>query len=627
MPTRRLHLTPLALLALALLGALLAAPAPAADGITQGALYRSGPDGRYLLGGQWLFRADRGRGLRAGFQRARSRAGWTAVTVPNAWNAGDESDDSMRGAVVWYRKDFRVPDRRAELSWIVRFESVNYRTQVWLNGRRIGGNKGAYLPFEVRLPRRLLSRRGTNRLVLRVDNRRRPSDFPPSGLQAGTQRPTGGWWNYGGILREAYLRRVDVADLTEVQVQPRLACPTCAATVTVRTAVRNLSGRSRVVRVAGRVGSASVRLGSVRLAPGARRRVSGRVRIARPRLWEPDRPALYDVRLTASVAGRQVAGYTERTGIRSVRVSGGHLLLNGRRVDIRGVGLHEDDPRRGAAIDNVRRAQIVASAKELGADLLRAHYPLHPQLHELADEQGLLVWSEIPVFAVKTEQLRRASVRQSAADELRDNVLANGNHPSIVVWSIGNELSSKPGPEQGDYIRRAVRQAKALDPTRPVGYAFAGYTTAGCQPEYGPLEVLGINEYFGWYPGPSGQIADRDLLSDYLDSVRACYGDKALLVTEFGAEANRPGPVEEKGTFEHQQDFVNFHLGVYATKPWLSGASYWTLQEFRVRPGWEGGNPRPQPPIHQKGLLTFEGAKKPAWFDVQRAYGATPLYR
>ncbi len=355
--------------------------------------------------------------------------------------------------------------------------------------------------------------------------------------------------------------------------------------------------------------------------------MTGSVRIHRPRVWSPESPALYDVRLEASVGGRRAAGWTDRSGIRSVRVSGGHLMLNGRQVDVRGVGLHEDDRQRGAAIDNARRAQIVAAAKELGADLLRAHYPLHPQLHELADEQGLLVWSEIPVFAVKTQYLKSALVRRNAADELRDNVLANGNHPSIVVWSIGNELSAKPGPEQGEYIRDAVRRAKALDPTRPVGYAFAGYVTSGCQPEYGPLEVLGVNDYFGWYPGPSGQIADRELLSDYLDSVRACYGDKALLVTEFGAEANRSGPVEEKGTFEFQQDFVNYHLGVFATKPWLSGASYWTLQEFRVRPGWEGGNPRPEPPVHQKGLLTYDGAKKPAWADVQRWYQATPLYR
>jgi beta-glucuronidase len=191
------------------------------------------------------------------------------------------------------------------------------------------------------------------------------------------------------------------------------------------------------------------------------------------------------------------------------------------------------------------------------------------------------------------------------------------------VWSIGNELSARPGPVQGSYIANATRRAKALDPSRPVGYAVAGYPSAGCQPEYAPLDVLGVNEYFGWYPGPNGQIADRTLLPEYLDGVRQCYPDKALFVTEFGAEANRDGPVEEKGTYQHQVDFVNFHLGVYETKPWLSGALYWTLQEFRVRPGWEGGNPWPNSPLHQKAVLFYDGSKKPAFADIQRRFKAT----
>ena len=134
--------------------------------------------------------------------------------------------------------------------------------------------------------------------------------------------------------------------------------------------------------------------------------------------------------------------------------------------------------------------------------------------------------------------------------------------------------------------------------------------------------MLGLNDYFGWYPGPSGQIFDRTKLSGYLDAARACYPDKALMITEFGAEANRDGSVEDKGTYAFQRDFVNYHLGVFNTKPWLSGALYWALNEFRVRPQWDGGNPFSSPPIHQKALLTYDGARKPAWADVQRLFRA-----
>jgi beta-glucuronidase len=269
------------------------------------------------------------------------------------------------------------------------------------------------------------------------------------------------------------------------------------------------------------------------------------------------------------------------------------------------------------------RDRQIGWVRELGATAIRGHYPFHPYTQERADELGIMQWSEVPVYSVRARYLKQELVRRLAARELESNIETNGNHPSVIIWSIGNELSARPGPVQGDYIKRAVTSAKRLDPTRPVGYAVAGYPSVGCQARYGPLEVIGINEYFGWYPGPGGQIADRTLLPEYLDSVRQCYPNKAIVISEFGAEANREGPVEEKGTFAHQQDFVNFHLGVYAAKPWLSGAIYWALQEFRVRPHWDGNNPRPQPPIHQKGLVTFEGVRKPAFTDAQSLFRGT----
>ena len=602
-----------------------AAPGPvyAAETPQPGHLYEAGPSGRYLLDGQWLFRLDpTDVGMRDGFAHDIETVGWSPVTVPNAWNATDESEESMKGTVGWYRKDFRLPSTARGLAWIVRFESVNYRTRVWLNGKPIGKHRGAYLPFELRLSPSALRRTGVNRLVVRVDNRRYQTDFPPSGLSV-SLKPTGGWWNYGGLLREVYLRQVDEVDISTVRVLPRLACSTCGANVEIKATVRNYATSARRISVTARFDGRSVRLGGGTVGASQSATFGTRVRMGEPRLWSPSHPTLYPVSLTArSAGGRQ--SYFLRTGIRSIRVSkDGRLLLNGHQLHFRGVGMHEDSQSLGFAVNNQIRAGYVRAAKELGATLIRSHYPLHPQLQELADREGVLLWSEIPVYAIKTEFLKQRLVRQLAANELRDNILINGNHPSVIVWSIANELSSRPGPVQSYYIQRAAATAHELDPTRPVGIAVAGFQSAGCFAAYEPLDVIGINEYFGWYPGPNGQTADRTLLPQYLDSVHACYPDKAVVVSEFGAEANRDGPVEEKGTFAFQQDFVRFHLGVIATKPWISGAVYWALQEFRVRPGWEGGNPRPQAPVHQKGLLTFAGAPKPAWFDVQQLFKAT----
>jgi beta-glucuronidase len=607
-------------LGLILLALVVPAAAEAADTPTAKTLYSGGAEGRYLIEGSWLFRHDPSdRGVRSGYFRRRGTAGWSTVKVPHAWNVGDHSVGSMNGSVGWYRKDFELPSASAALDWAVRFESVNYRSTVWLNGRKLGSNAGAYLPFTVLLNR--VSRRGTNRLVVRVDSRRRPTDLPPGRISPRTRLPTGGWWNYGGILREVYLQRIDTMQVQSAIVNPRLGCGTCDATVVMQTRLKNVASRARRATVTGTFGTASVRLGSRTIRPGRTASFRGSLAVTDPRVWSPRDPFLYPASIEVRVGGRVVGRWKVGSGIRSVRVSGGRLYLNGRPLNLRGVGVHEDNATQGFAVDNAWRRWLVDRAKELGASMLRTHYPMHPYIHELADREGLLIWSEIPVYAHKTGYIDDITPR--ALKELRKNIETNASHPSVLVWSIANELSSKPESTQGAYIRRAKRLADALDPTRPVGLAVAGYPSAGCQRRYAPLDVIGVNDYFGWYPGPQGSLFDRERLSPYLDALRRCYPNDALMVTEFGAEANRAGSVEDKGTYAFQQDFVNYHLRVFATKPWLSGALYWALNEFRVRPQWDGGNPFSTPPIHQKALLHYDGTKKPAWTDARRWYTTT----
>jgi beta-glucuronidase len=620
MPVMRPRLK-LLLPALALLVAV-PATAQAADKPSAKTLYQDGPEGRYLMDGTWLFRLDKAdQGIKQRLMRRASTAGWTKVKVPSVWNVGDASNESMSGGIGWYRKDFQLPSADAALRWALRFESVNYRTRVWLNGKPVGENTGAYVPFELQPTG--FKRTGTNRLVVRVDSRRLVTDFPPSGLNTDGV-PTGGWWNYSGIQREVYLRKLDTVDFQHVQVRPVLPCGTCAASVQMKINLHNVTRSGQRATITGKFGNDTVNMGSKTIGPDGIAAFSDTLHIAKPRLWSPQAPNLYDVSFTVRVGGKKVAGYSLHSGIRSIKVSGGRLILNGQFLNARGLGLHEDSKADGFAIDNARRDQLLNDAKELGATVIRTHYPLHPYTHELADKLGLLIWSEIPVYSVKTAVLKEPAVRRLAVKELSRNIEANENHPSVMLWSIGNELSSQPGPVQVSYIDAAVKFAKEADPTRPVGLAVAAYPSSLCQAaQYKSLDVLGLNDYFGWYPGPSGQIFDRTKLSGYLDAARACYPDKALMITEFGAEANRDGPVEEKGTWAFQQDWINFQLGVFATKPWLSGALYWALNEFWVRPGWEGGNPRPVSPIHQKGLVTYDGVRKPAWNDIKRWYTTT----
>src|SRR3954454_14466465 len=225
---------------------------------TEKALYHDGPDGRYLLDGNWYFKLDNeDQGIKQRLFKRSSTAGWKVVHVPNVWNVGDASNESMAGGIGWDRKDFQLPASSSALAWALRFESVNYRTQVWLNGVKVGQNTGAYIPFELQLEH--VKRTGTNRLVVRVDSRRLTRDFPPAGLNADGV-PTGGWWNYSGIQREVYLRKLDEADFQKVLVRPLLPCASCPATVQMRIDLRNVGGARRPFAITGRFGTRSVRL-------------------------------------------------------------------------------------------------------------------------------------------------------------------------------------------------------------------------------------------------------------------------------------------------------------------------------------------------------------------------------
>jgi beta-glucuronidase len=545
------------------------------------------------------------------------------VTVPNAYNAGDLSDGSMYGYVGWYRKDFVLPGGafppgtpRGDRRWIVRFESVNYTATVWLNGRRIGSHVGAFLPFEIVL-RGL--RRGVNRLIVRVDDRRGLADIPSG--------PSGGWWNYGGLLREVYLRAIDGAEIARAQVRPLLPCPSCAAQIEVKAVIRNLTDRPQFVSLSGSYGRFAVGFGAARIAPRGVWRPRATVRIAHPRLWAPGHPALYRASLTLYGRGSRLDTYLDLSGIRSIKLTAdGRLKLNGHLLNLRGVNLHEQALGSGAALSSDQIRRLMGWVRELGATIVRAHYPLNPLFEELADRYGILIWAEIPVWHTISRYLDRPGWTARAHAYLQDDILTNQNHPSILLWSIGNELATPATDAEAAYIRGAVALAHRVDPTRPVGMAISDWPGVPCQSAYGPLDVIGFNDYFGWYTGALGQIADQDLLSTYLDGIRACYPHQALVITEFGAEGDRNGPAEEKGTYAFQTNFAAFHLGVFATKPWLTGAIWWAVREFRVRPDWEGGNPRPNPPIHEKGLFTFAGLPKPVLSTIQRIYKSTTQY-
>jgi hypothetical protein len=594
----------------------------------------AGPLRRWNLGGRWWVRADpQDVGLQQGWQKPLGVDGWSPGTVPSVPNATDDGVASMSGGVHWYRRELRLPalpdgveDRQGR--WILRFERTAVDARVFVGGTEVTHHRGAYEPFEVEIPPRLVRADRTLTVTVRTDSRRTAADLPPgTTLKDGT--PSGGWWNEAGIPQEVTLRFAEQLDVGEVQLTPNLPCPTCSGTLALRVTVRNMTGAPRrTVRLRLAIAGREVALRPFVLGARGTKLVTHRFTVPRPRVWSPDRPQQELATLSADLgvgragagaaAGpaswRRVVRWRARTGFRSVRVKAGRLEVNFRPVNLRGVGVHEQDVEQGGALTDAGQDLLLRQARELGGLVLRGHYPFHPRILEEADRLGLLVWSEIPVYQLRQAQLAKASVKRDALRQLRTMIRVNGHHPSIFTWSVGNEMTTKPGPTLRRYFRDARAVADERDRTRPLSYARQAGVQHGCVGAYGPLDLIGINDYFGWYGGPNDALADPANLGPFLDGLRRCHPNEALMVTETGAEANRSGDLQAHGTYEFQRAYAAYHFAVYRSRPWLSGAIWWGLREFRVRPNWAGGNWEPTPPWHGKGLLDRRGwTRKPAW--------------
>ena len=601
-------------------------------------LIREGQVDRLLLGGTWYFRQDDSFvGEDERWFEQDDLSGWSPITVPHNWNAQDTSQN--RSSIGWYRKEFTLPrsPRKALHFWKVRFEGNNYRTKVWLNGERLAYVTGLF-PFEVLLKN---LKRGRNTLVAEVSSLRSNSDLTHWRPAAYNGFGTGGWWNFGGVLREVYARRVDTVDVENVHVLPRMRRARGPARVEVRTTLRNFTKRDRDVALVLSVDGERYRLDPETVPKEGRRELTTSFTIKRPRLWAPRDPELYSLRVDALTDGEPRSSYRATFGVRKIDTRpGGIITLNGKRLNLRGASIHEDDLQEGGALSQATRTQLVNRLTSLGATITRSHYPLHPALIEALDRAGIMYWVQAPVYQIPTPHWARAGVRNLARRAATLTVHNNLNHPSVLTWSLANE-PEEAGSNLGNYsaglvrhIAETSRAVRLLDDTRLVGIdrqSRVGEPLTTEAHQY--LDVLGVNEYFGWYRSvienrpdlPSTTTAD---LGGYLEQLHAANPDLPLVVTEFGAEASRYGPEEQKGTYEFQRRYAADHVAIHGSKPYVNGSVYWALRDFRVHQTWQGGAPDgyATPPWHNKSLIEETNARKPAFLALARLFRrAKPL--
>jgi hypothetical protein len=590
---------------LALLAAL--AGASAAHGAPAATAARGGPNGRIALASPWTVRFD-GRTRRVRIPFSPNAAGFTGL----------RGIASFRGSVARFHRSFSVP---ADGEYVLRFESVSHRAAVWVDGHRLRSHVGAYLPFEVRT--RL--RAGTHSVAVRADWRN-----PDRMKREGWHRS---WFNFGGINREVTLRPLGESEVVSPTIRTRLA-PGGAALVDVSARVRN-HGPQRELALMGALVRGEARIpvafDPVTVPAGGERVVHAQVSVDDPALWAPGHPELYDLQLY--VPGE--SSWHSGVGLREIRRDGPRLLLNGQRLVLHGASIQEDAPGHGDALTGADMDAIVARLRRIHANATRSQHPLSPALLERLDAAGILVWQGVgPVDSPGNWTGVTARLRREARARVRTSVAQLQTHPSILAWNLANEVAGQ-GHSGGQvaYIDAMARELHRTDPGRPVALDVWGtHPPHGPGPMYRHIDILGLTNYIGWYEETySSQARIAHVIRAKIGALRRVFPRKAIVVTEFGAEANGRNRTWRPGGYSFQARLIATHLRTYAAIPSLSGMLVWDLGDFAVSPLFLGGSIRRIVPsirlvrgLNQKGLFTYGGHAKPAARVVARAYARLP---
>ena len=588
-----------------------AAPAPPVVLAPHGAeptIY-AGPGQRAQLNGLWRFRRDRDNsGLDKGFQAGRFSGELVRVPyVPDATKiTGRRGIPIFRGTVGWYRTNIQVP---LDGSYALRFESINHRARVFLDGKEVARHKGEYLPFDVRVPLKAGKR---HKLVVRADWR-----GPTAMKRDGWHRL---WFNFGGINRGVSIRRIGESELLHPVMQTRLTGG--AAQLDLRVHVHN-NGGARPLAARGTLtrGDRTIEFDfpAETIGREGTEVLETSVKVDDPALWSPATPNLWELAL--EIPGE--ATYRARVGLREVRAKGTDLLLNGAPVKLRGASIHEDVFGRGDGLRPIDQDRMVAQLKAIDANATRTQHPLDPGLLERLDAAGIMIWQGVgPTDAPGAWTSRGEARVKVAKNRVRTTFRQAQLHPSIVTWNLANEVAGNGHPEgQIPYVDSMAAELKRIDPGRPIALDIWGaHPPRKTSRIYRNIDMIGWTNYIGWYEATHAPASElRELIRARLGRLRKVFPDKVIAVTEFGAEANGRNATTDPGGYAFQAHLLDLHLSTYARIPNLAGALVWNLRDFAVAPTFYGGSIKSQVPniklvrgLNQKGLFDVRYKAKPS---------------
>jgi beta-glucuronidase len=512
---------------------------------------------------------------------------WGYITVPSCWNLQKSELHYYEGCGVYTRTFRYFPQAEGE-RLLLRFEGAAYRTTVFLNGNIIGTHDGASTPFNADITDIV---KKDNRIVVSVDASRSPIRVPMENTD---------WFNYGGIYRDIYLVRLPPVYIKDWFV--RLAPDGNYSTVLADVYLEDAGGAQVNGKVRMEIPELAIRH-DIDIKDG-----KGEAAISvKPELWSPENPKLYDVIFTHNEGSCDTA--RDRIGFRTISVKGQEIFLNGKKIFLSGVCVHEDHFALGkTTTEEIIRATI-RDLKEMNGVYFRlAHYPHDSRFARIADEEGVLLWEEIPVYwAVAFDN---PGTYSDAENQLAELILRDRNRASVIIWSIGNE-NADTDPRL-EFMSRLAKKAKSLDNSRLVSAAclikHEKLKIEDRLAEY--LDVIGINEYYGWYD------PDFEKLPKILANSSP---DKPVLICEFGGDARlgQRGTTDELWTEDKQKRIYEQQVETFKKCAFIAGTTPWILYDFRCPRRLN----RYQEGFNRKGLIDADRkTRKPAFYVMQEYY-------
>lgn len=516
--------------------------------------------------------------------------GGLRLNVPSDWNSQIPELKYYEGT-MWYARKFEI-NKKSDENLFLYFGAVNYRCRVYLNGTLIGSHEGGFTPFQFNVTN--VVKEGGNFLAVEVDNTRTADAIPALSFD---------WWNYGGITRDVmlvhtpknyirdYFIQLDKYDSDRVHAEVQLSAQNAGQLVKIE--IPELKIANKVFTDGTGLAKATFRVRNLER-------------------WSPQAPKLYQV-----IVSSEVDEVKENIGFRNLYVKNTQIYLNDSPVFMKSIGLHEEiSQRQGRAYSEQDAIALLSEAKGLEVNMIRlAHYPQNEYIVRLAEQMGLMLWEEIPVW--QGIDFKDSSTRLKAQRMYTEMLLRDRNRCALTFWGVANETA--PSESRNAFLKSLVELCHKMDTTRLITAAFdlpkLNSETNAFEMEddfIENLDVVSINKYMGWYhrwPMSPSEIRWNVAL------------DKPLIFSEFGGEAlygqSGDSTVTSSWSEEYQEKLYKDNLEMFKYIPNLAGISPWILFDFRSPYRF---HPTNQEGWNRKGLISDQGYRKKAWYVMKEYY-------